>query len=195
MNVTHDERRTHIRHLPEAGASWMPDCWSPPRPPGGRQRPDYRTCDTFPCCCVYVALKTHKQRISALIYSNSTVYSNEFKNDANHKRVYLITHLSGDFKPNVFDFVIFYYEEHVKAALVVTSRMGRVVMAVRCKTFQYSKHLFVLKEAMSALVVVSDMEIDLTTKWTYLTQSRWVATAWKHFIFFKYTNKRWPNMS
>lgn len=72
--------------------------------------------------------------------------------------------MSGDLKPNVFDFVIFYYEEHVKAALVVTSRMGRVVMAVRCKTFQYSKHLFVLKEAMSALVVVSDMEIDLTTK-------------------------------
>lgn len=41
---------------------------------------------------------------------------------------------------------------------------GRVVMAVRCKTFQNSKYLFVLKQAMSALVVDSGAELYSTTE-------------------------------
>lgn len=41
---------------------------------------------------------------------------------------------------------------------------GRVVMAVRSETFQYSKYLLVLKQAMATSVVYSDMELYFTTK-------------------------------
>lgn len=71
-----------------------------------------------------------------------------------------------DLKPNVveFRFITCLLRGAREGSIHSDVTHGRVVMAVSCKTFQYSKHSFVLKQAMSALVVDSDMEYYLTAK-------------------------------